>query len=133
MKTQSGNKRLSRQRGSLAVELALLLSFVLMPLLVGVIDFGQILLAQAVVTRAAREGALAASRNQDAAGAANLYMQSAGYDLGLTHVATAGSGASGTPVTVTVGYDTSGMVIIPWYNINENLSRVNASATERQS
>jgi len=123
----------SRQRGSLSVEMALLLSFVLMPMLVGVVDFGQILLAQAVVTRAAREGALAASRNQDVAGAVNRYMQQAGYDLSLTHVRTTGARTSGTPVTVTVGYDTTRMVIIPWASISTNLSQVNGSATQRQS
>lgn len=123
----------ARQRGALTVELALLLAFVLMPMLVGVVDFGQILLAQAVVTRAAREGALAASRNQDIDAAVNQYLQTAGYDLGLTSVTTLGDRTSGTPVTVNVGYDTSRMLIIPWQNISPDLGQVVGSATERQS
>lgn len=133
MNTKRANARDGRQRGSLSVELALLLSFVFLPMLAGVVDFGQLMLAQAVVTRAAREGALAASRNQDVVAVVNRYMQSAGYDLSLTHVSTMGERTTGTPVTVTVGYDTRRMIIIPWHNISANLSRVNGAATERQS
>ena len=123
----------ARQRGSLTTELAFMLVFVLMPMLVGVVDFGQTLLAQAVVTRAAQAGALAASRNQDVTAAVSQYMQSAGYDLSLTQVITTGDRTSGTPVTVNVRYETSGMFIIPWQNISSDLGQVVGSATERQS
>ena len=44
-----------RERGSISVEFALMLTFFFMPLLLGIIDFGQILHAQSVVARAARE------------------------------------------------------------------------------
>lgn len=133
MKTQPRKRSARRQVGSLSVEVALLVAFVLTPMLVGVVDFGQILLAQAVVTRAAREGALAASRNQDATQAVNRYMQDAGYDTGLTTVTTSGPGLSGAPVTVSVRYDTTGMVIIPWKSISDNMAEVVGSATERKS
>lgn len=133
MNTRQADDAPSRQQGSLSVELALLLAFVLMPLLAGVVDFGQLFLAQAVVTRAAREGALAASRNQDVDRAVVLYMQNAGYSPDRTTIATSGERKSGTPVTVEVRYDTSNMVIIPWSGINANMARVVGSATERQS
>ena len=133
MNTRRPDDASSRQQGSLSVELALLLAFVLMPLLAGVVDFGQLFLAQAVVIRAAREGALAASRNQDVDRAVVLYIQNAGYSPDRTSVATSGERKSGTPVTVEVRYDTSNMVIIPWSGINANMARVVGSATERQS
>ena len=133
MNTRRPDDASSRQQGSLSVELALLLAFVLMPLLAGVVDFGQLFLAQAVVTRAAREGALAASRNQDVDRAVVLYMQNAGYSPDRTTIATSGERKSGTPVTVEVRYDTSNMVIIPWSGINANMAQVVGSATERQS
>ena len=133
MNTRRPDDASSRQQGSLSVELALLLAFVLMPLLAGVVDFGQLFLAQAVVTRAAREGALAASRNQDVDRAVVLYIQNAGYSPDRTSVATSGERKSGTPVTVEVRYDTSNVVIIPWSGINANMAQVVGSATERQS
>ena len=133
MNTRRPDDASSRQQGSLSVELALLLAFVLMPLLAGVVDFGQLFLAQAVVTRAAREGALAASRNQDVDRAVVLYLQNAGYSPDRTTIATSGERKSGTPVTVEVRYDTSNMVIIPWSGINTNMAQVVGSATERQS
>lgn len=132
MNIHPSHEKASRQQGSLSVELALLLAFVLMPLLAGVVDFGQMLLAQAVVTRAAREGAMAASRNQDVDQIVTLYMQKAGYDPNHTTVVTLGDRTSGTPVTVRVGYDTARMVIIPWQNISPDLAQVVGSATERQ-
>jgi Flp pilus assembly protein TadG len=119
-------------RGSISVELALLLTFVLMPLLVGIIDFGQLLHAQNVITRAAREGAMAAARNQDIETAVNRYVQNAGYDLSLTTVVTEGSRESSEPVTVTITYDTASLVIIPWADIHRNMGRVVSSATTQQ-
>ena len=121
-----------RERGAVSVELALMLAFLLVPLLAGVIDFGQILHAQSVVARAAREGAMAAARNQDVASAVEAYIRDSGYDYGLAHVSTQGSGAAGTPVTVTVSYDTSSMVIIPWGAVSPNITQVAAAATAPQ-
>ena len=119
-------------RGSISVELALLLTFVLLPVLVGLIDFGQLLHAQNVMTRAAREGAIAASRNMDVEDTVNRYVQNAGYEVSRTRIDMAGSRESSEPVTVTITYDTSAMVIIPWADINRNMSRVVTSATTQQ-
>lgn len=133
MKTLSKARRLRRQAGALSVEVALLFAFVLAPMLAGVVDFGQILLAQAMVTRAARQGALAASRDQDATQAVTRYLESAGYDTARMSVTTTGTGVSGTPITVSVRYDTSGMVIIPWGSMSPDMEAVVGSATERKS
>ncbi|KHK03367.1 hypothetical protein NY78_1431 [Desulfovibrio sp. TomC] len=114
------------------MEFALLLSFFFLPLLIGIIDFGQILHAQSVVTRAAREGVVAAARNQDIPTAVDAYINNAGYDRSLAQVTTSGSRVSGEAVMVTVRYDTSAMVILPWKNFNPNLRVVAATATAQQ-
>ncbi|WP_246287842.1 TadE/TadG family type IV pilus assembly protein [Desulfolutivibrio sulfoxidireducens] len=124
--------RIDQQRGSVCVELALLLTFLFIPLLIGIVDFGQLLHAQNIMTRAAREGAMAASRSQDVDGAVLQYVQNAGYDVSRTQIDTQGSRASSEPVTVTITYDTSAMVIIPWGNFTQNMTRVVSSATTQQ-
>ncbi|WP_043633447.1 TadE/TadG family type IV pilus assembly protein [Desulfovibrio sp. TomC] len=126
------SSRTDRQYGSISVEFALLLSFFFLPLLIGIIDFGQILHAQSVVTRAAREGVVAAARNQDIPTAVDAYINNAGYDRSLAQVTTSGSRVSGEAVMVTVRYDTSAMVILPWKNFNPNLRVVAATATAQQ-
>ncbi|EKO38289.1 MAG: TadE-like protein [Solidesulfovibrio magneticus str. Maddingley MBC34] len=132
MNTSQTRARSGRQDGSISVEFALMLVFFFMPMLIGIIDFGQILHAQSVVARAAREGVLAAARNQDIPTAVDGYMQNAGYDTSLAHIATAGSRVAGEPVMVTVRYDTSAMVIIPWQGISPNMTQVVATATAQQ-
>jgi Flp pilus assembly protein TadG len=124
--------RIDQQRGSISVEFALMLVFFFMPLVIGIIDFGQILHAQSVVARAAREGVVAAARNQDIPAAVDAYIQNAGYDASLAHVATAGSRVAGEAVMVTVRYDTSAMVIIPWQGVSPAMTQVAATATAQQ-
>ena len=136
MQRRRRNKRKLGQAGSLTVELALLMAFVLMPMLAGVVDFGQYLLAQAVVTRAASQGALVAARNHDAAKAdqvASDYMENAGYDTNLMNVTVDVGTVRGDPVIVQVRYDTTRMVIIPWRNISDAMTQVQYTATERRS
>jgi Flp pilus assembly protein TadG len=132
MNTLLPNAPTDRQRGSISVEFALLLSFFFMPLLIGIMDFGQILHAQSVVTRAAREGVVAAARNQDIPTAVDAYIQNAGYDSSLAQIVTAGSRVSGEAVMVTVRYDTSAMVIIPWQSVSPAMTQVAATATAQQ-
>ncbi len=126
------SSRRGREQGSISVEFALLLTCFFMPLLVGIVDFGQILHAQSVVTRAAREGVVAAARSRDVTTAVDAYIKNAGYDLNLTHVSSSGSQVSGDPVTVTVRYDTTGMVIIPWQRISPGITQVVATATAQK-
>ncbi len=122
----------TEDRGSISVELALLLTFIFIPLLIGIVDFGQLLHAQNIMTRAAREGAMAASRHQDVDQAVLQYVENAGYDTARTRIDTQGSRASSAPVTVTVAYDTTAMVIIPWGEITPDMTSVVSSATTQQ-
>jgi len=124
--------RQRREQGSISVEFALLLTFFFLPLLVGIVDFGQILHAQSVVTRAAREGVVAAARSRDITTAVDSYIKNAGYDLNLAHISSTGSQVSGDPVTVTVRYDTTGMIIIPWQHISPSFTQVVATATAQR-
>jgi hypothetical protein len=61
----------SRDRGAVAVEFALVFVFVLLPLLLGIIDFGRMWFAQVTLTQSAREGARLEALNTSA-GAANV-------------------------------------------------------------
>jgi Flp pilus assembly protein TadG len=70
----------------------MLLTFLFIPLLVGIVDFGQLLHAQNIMTRAAREGAMAAARNQDVDQAVLQYVQNAGYDTSLARIDTRAPG-----------------------------------------
>lgn len=119
----------SRERGALAVELALMLVFFLMPLVIGVLDFGQVLHAQIVVTRAARQGALAAARSEDVQASVDQYIRDAGYDPARLQVASADSGDGTGAVTVTVRYDTAAMTILPLGDLSDRLGQVVGTAT----
>jgi len=130
MKTR--NKNMKGRRGATAVEFALILAFILAPLTAAVVDFGQIMHAQYIITRAAREGAMASIRGQDATSVVNAYLQDAGLDLGHATVGVTGAGGEGgTPASVTVGYDCAAMAIIPWNGISDGLTSLSTTATAR--
>lgn len=131
MKT-CGKNSMNGQRGATAVEFALILAFILAPLTAAVVDFGQILHAQYVITRAAREGAMASVRGQDPTAAVNAYLQDAGLDLGHATVGVVGAGGDGgTPASVTVGYNCADMALIPWDGISDGLTNLSTTATAR--
>jgi len=131
MKTQCA-RRMDGRRGASAVELALLLAFVLAPLTAAVVDFGQILHAQYVITRAAREGAMASIRGQDPVSTVNAYIQDAGLDLANATVGVTGAGgAGGTPASVTVTYSCEDMALIPWEGVSDGLTSLSSTATAR--
>jgi Flp pilus assembly protein TadG len=90
-----------RRRGVAAVELALLLPFVLLPLIYGMWVIGRIIEVQQVVVNAAREGARAASTGQ--------YTNSQVQTIVLNYLGAAGINSSGvTPqVTSASGNDVS--------------------------
>jgi Flp pilus assembly protein TadG len=79
----------SRDRGSVAVEFALLLP-VLLLIIFGVIDFGRMINAQITLTQAAREGARLASLGYPATGTNSVTSRAQSAATGLS------------PVTVTV-------------------------------
>lgn len=51
------NRIISNQKGATSIEVALILTFVFIPLVFGIIEFGLLMYNQHVVTNAAREGA----------------------------------------------------------------------------
>jgi Flp pilus assembly protein TadG len=100
-----------RDRGSAAVEFALLLP-VLLLLIFGVVDFGRALNAQITLTQAAREGARLASFGQSTStiesraqsAATGLTLSASNFTTVTTCASGAGSGADGV---VTISYQFS--------------------------
>lgn len=79
-------KRVCKQRsGVAAVELALLLAFLLTPLLLGVLEVGRLIETQQILSNGAREGARQAATgqltNDEVAAVVRSYLQNAGLDL----------------------------------------------------
>jgi Flp pilus assembly pilin Flp len=104
---------LKREEGAAAVEFALLLPLLLI-LLFGIIEFGLILYFQGVVASASREGArhgIVVSRPTDVKGWTEGYCLGFLPSPGCTATADYGSGSPGTPLTVTVEYDYSYIVL----------------------
>lgn len=77
----------TKERGAAAVEFALLLPL-LVVMLMGMIDFGMAINAQAIVGNAAREGARAASFNADSALAQSVVTNASSTLLGTPPTAT---------------------------------------------
>jgi Flp pilus assembly protein TadG len=71
----------TRERGAAAVEFALLLPL-LVAMLMGMIDFGMAVNAQAIIANAAREGARAASFNVDSTATQNVVLSATSTLLG---------------------------------------------------
>lgn len=87
-----------RDQGAAALEFALVLSFILIPMLLGLIEFGFAFQAQLAITHAAREGARLASVNKYDAGqvVARAYPLSSGLSISESE--------SGDSVTVSISY-----------------------------
>ncbi len=108
------------RQGASAVEFALILAFILAPLTVAVIDFGQIIHAKYVITRAAREGAMASIRGGSAQSVVDAYLTDAGLDPGFSTITVQNAGGErGTAAIVQVTYDYGEMVVIPWKDITD--------------
>jgi Flp pilus assembly protein TadG len=113
MKVKPSMSRYKQQWGSATVEMAIILPLLLL-LVFGIAEFGIALYRQEVLTNASREGARAgivlstpAVTTAQIQNAVTNYLTSAGWNAALATVtATGAGGAFGTPVTVTVTYDT---------------------------
>lgn len=97
-------KAKKKERGAVAVEMALVLP-VLLLLLIGIMEFGRVLNVQVSLTQAAREGARHAAIHYDdgtldVAGTATAAAPSLA-GLGMTVTSNASSCAEGSDVTVT--------------------------------
>lgn len=113
MRNMSRNdKKRKRQRGSVIVEAALVLPILLF-ILMGIVEFGRILMIQQTLTNAAREAARTAAiylDNNTALSAAQTvaedYLTNSGVDLNLITVDPVFSEVNGTDaVQVNVNYD----------------------------
>lgn len=133
MNTRARTGSRARERGALAVELALMLVFFLMPLIIGVLDFGQVLHAQIVMTRAARQGALAAARSEDVRAVVESYISNAGYAADKVQMQTESGVPATDAVTVTIRYDTSAMTILPLGDLAQSLAQVVGTATAQRN
>ncbi|EPR44398.1 TadE family protein [Desulfovibrio sp. X2] len=108
-------RRLRRsERGSVTVEFAVTLAFLVFPLFIGTIDLSRLMHADNILTRTAREAVVVASRGGDAAGIARTIVQSAGLSPSLLTVSVTSApdaSVSGTSVRVELGYDLNGFAL----------------------
>lgn len=101
----------TRRRGGVAIELAVVLP-VLLVIVAGVLEWGQIVVAEVAITQVARDAALAGARtekaeNPDAIALARAQaaLTQAGFVGGTVHVAEVAVGADeGLAVTVSAPY-----------------------------
>ncbi|WP_243368269.1 TadE/TadG family type IV pilus assembly protein [Fundidesulfovibrio soli] len=122
------------ENGTAAIEFVLMALFILGPLTAMIIDYGQILNVQNIITRAAEQGAMAAGNADPPGPVVNSMLASAGLDTALASTSiSAGSltGTQGSPVAVTVTYNLSGLVFFPWPNFMQSLTTATATATVR--
>ncbi len=93
-----------------------LMAIVLVTVLVGIVDFGRVLMVQHIITNAAREGAHAAILgNLDSAqvrAEVERYLQRGGLDVSQATITITGANASsGQPVVVEVEYPVDSIVL----------------------
>ncbi|WP_018123641.1 TadE/TadG family type IV pilus assembly protein [Desulfovibrio oxyclinae] len=127
----SGNsKRYNTRKGNSTVEFALAASLVLVPLLLFMVDAHRMYTLHTSLNRAAREGAVQASRGHDARQAVVDSLSSAGFDPSLLTMAvqTAAAGDFGEAVDVNLSYDASGQVVLPLQDIFSTLAEASATA-----
>jgi Flp pilus assembly protein TadG len=104
------------QSGQTLVEMAILIPIVII-LIVGIVDFGRILMTQHVVTNAAREGARLVALGEgysDVKEKVVYYIREAGLDESKAKIYISGTwalAAPGTPSTVTVNYPIDSIVL----------------------
>lgn len=123
-----------RQHGAVSVEFTLLAIFLLIPLTAGVIDFGMIFQTHNILVRAAEQGAMAASRSLVPDIIVTQALTNGGLDTARSNTVVTPSYQSlplGTPITVTITYDITGLPLIPWPSFSSSFSTVQATVTAR--
>lgn len=106
----------SRQ-GSLLIEFAILLPLVLIPILAGIWDISTFIDINQVLTRAAREGVVMASRGSDPISPVQQYIESAGLspeNLTVTIAEQEEAPGFGQEVCITLNYSLAGSTVFPW-------------------
>lgn len=109
--------RTDRQKGSATLEFALGVSLLLVPLLLGMVDYSRYLNVGHVISRAAHEGAFSAAKGTDPGTAVRTYVSQAGLDQAKVSVVLSPSlstSARGDAMKVTVTYDLADFAIASW-------------------
>ena len=123
--------RPSGQRGSAAVEFALVLPLLLL-LLLALVQVGMLAHNQLVLTQASRAGAREAAVDPSAAAVDEAVRNAAvGLDGDRLRVEIARAGARGTPVTVSVAYEAPVAATLTGWLFPESVT-LRVSATMRQ-
>lgn len=125
-----------RRKGTAAVEFTLAALMTLLPLALGMVDFGVHLNARHVLSRAVQEGMTHAVLGEDPAQAIRDTVSRSGLDPDRTGVALTASDpvpALGTRMTLTVTYDLDGLVLVPWVSALSRLSTVRVTAVGRHT
>jgi Flp pilus assembly protein TadG len=132
---QDRSKRFSRRAGlGQALVETSILAPVLIFILVGIVDFGRVLMVQHAVTSVARQGARVASVGDQSTSSTSMYekvrssLTSKGLDPSQATVTISGiNAASGQPTEVAISYPVT-LVILDLIHTN---SAINISATSR--
>ncbi|BCS89717.1 TadE/TadG family type IV pilus assembly protein [Pseudodesulfovibrio sediminis] len=110
-------KRNTNKNGSMVIEFALLTTLLLIPILAGMWDLSQLIDMNQIMTRAAREGVVMASRGDDPVARVKEYVESAGLpaaNLSVTVQLGPEDPIVGQEVVVTLNYDFTENTIYPW-------------------
>jgi len=117
-----------KKQGSTIIEFALIIPLVLVPLLAGIWDISRVIDINQILTRAARDGVVLASRGNDPVSPVQDYIEAAGLNAANLTV-TVSEGAAeqgyGQEVSVILSYDFTGTTMLPWETLMpDGISRV---------
>jgi Flp pilus assembly protein TadG len=116
----------------IAVECALLVTLVFVPMLAGVVNFGLFLGTRHTVVLAASEAVKQAVRGNEARAAAEAVLAGANLDLARATIEIIGQDAGlGEEVRVLVAYDLRGLSPLPLEDLVDLLENVSATASGR--
>ncbi|EGB16239.1 TadE family protein [Pseudodesulfovibrio mercurii] len=113
-------KNQDTRRGSAVMEFALLMALLLTPLLAGIWDAAQMIDMNQVLTRAAREGVIMASRGDDPTETVRSYVAAEGLSTdNLTVSVEFGpeDRVLGQEVSVSLNYNFADNTVYPWGNL----------------
>jgi Flp pilus assembly protein TadG len=113
-------KNTDSKRGSAVIEFALLMSLLLVPLLAGIWDAAKMIDMNQILTRAAREGVILASRGDDPAETVLAYVAAEGLSTdNLTVSVELGPDDRelGQEVSVSLNYNFADSTVYPWENL----------------
>lgn len=110
--------KFERDSGIASVEFVVVAALLLVPLFTIMIDVGRMIDAGQVLSRAAREAAVQASREGDTAfprarAAAARTIEAGGLNPDMASIAVEGSVASSSPVNIYIVYSLDGFAIFP--------------------